>query len=586
MLKAAQAAPGGLRECCEKKIPMCFNDPELVRAVDARNEKMRNHWNRTLNHMGDRGVTCGTRLAAKYWSMKMRLLLFASFMAWRFRLARESSQQLKKALAETEAAHFAFASRGLMLSDAFRRWRRWAADLSFQKSVSALLSRNTGPGRVLAVVSSIEEKRQRLLCMEAFLRWRMILRWRSQSPKTSPPPPSLRPQVAQKFPQKEWSNYPSDLFVYYAPICRVFHATFCAIAVAMTWEDLQQATFLNPAPLGLLRIWHLAGPACCCKARMLARGAELRPDPSWWPELARCHLVAQLRSNEPYLALDRIWALLHQRPEQANAATPEGKPMTLAVKKGCRGAAELLRWHGAVLLPGAANAWLYDAAAAGNLRCLELLLLNSAGRPRETPWASPNARPLKHGGTALDAAEARGHGSCAEVLRKVGGRHSMQRAAELARPEMLRQWLQEGADVEERDGSGATPLWLAAKGGAESTGASEQQRSECIQLLLTAQATVDALPITQETPLMRAAQRGSVAHCQLLLQARANVLRKDRRGKSVVEHAKSSAVRELLQREADAGPGEAGSSGEGTDGPTEVFTTYGFSASDWYPGIQ
>jgi len=32
--------------------------------------------------------------------------------------------------------------------------------------------------------------------------------------------------------------------------------------------------------------------------------------------------------------LDRIWALLHQRPEQANAATPEGKPMTLAVKKG------------------------------------------------------------------------------------------------------------------------------------------------------------------------------------------------------------------------------------------------------------
>lgn len=67
--------------------------------------------------------------------------------------------------------------------------------MSFQKSVSALLSRNTGPGRVLAVVSSIEEKRQRLLCMEAFLRWRMILRWKSQSPKTSPPPPSPRQQV-------------------------------------------------------------------------------------------------------------------------------------------------------------------------------------------------------------------------------------------------------------------------------------------------------------------------------------------------------------------------------------------------------
>lgn len=42
--------------------------------------------------------------------------------------------------------------------------------------------------------------------------------------------------------------------------------------------------------------------------------------------------------QEPYLALDRIWALLHQRPEQANAATPEGKPMTLAVKKGTESA--------------------------------------------------------------------------------------------------------------------------------------------------------------------------------------------------------------------------------------------------------
>ena len=27
----------------------------------------------------------------------------------------------------------------------------------------------------------------------------------------------------------------------------------------------------------------------CCKARVLTKGAELRPDPSWWPELGRCH---------------------------------------------------------------------------------------------------------------------------------------------------------------------------------------------------------------------------------------------------------------------------------------------------------
>ena len=43
----------------------------------------------------------------------------------------------------------------------------------------------------------------------------------------------------------------------------------------------------------------------------------------------------------------------------------------------------------------------------------------------------------------------------------------------------------------------------------------------------------------------------------------------------------------LLDLSAFRDSGEAGSSGEGTDVfPTEVFTTYGFSASDWYPGIQ
>ena len=39
--------------------------------------------------------------------------------------------------------------------------------------------------------------------------------------------------------------------------------------------------------------------------------------------------------------------------------------MTLSVKRGFRGAAELLRLHGAVLSPGAANGVLYEAAAAG-----------------------------------------------------------------------------------------------------------------------------------------------------------------------------------------------------------------------------
>lgn len=69
----------------------------------------------------------------------------------------------------------------------------------------------------------------------------------------------------------------------------------------------------------------------CSKKVFMPCFIEYLGDIFWWNAST---VFRPVWLQEPYLALDRIWALLHQRPEQANAATPEGKPMTLAVKKG------------------------------------------------------------------------------------------------------------------------------------------------------------------------------------------------------------------------------------------------------------
>lgn len=316
-----------------------------------------------------------------------------------------------------------------------------------------------------------------------------------------------------------------------------------------SWRDLQQAVFLRPAQC-LLRVWQFAGPACCFKAKLLARGAGPADPPGeeWWPDLGKCHLLAQLRPG--LLSLDRLWAAIRARPEDVNTATPDGRPLTIAVQKGCRGAAELLRKSGAVLTCAGADGLLRESAKGGNVEALQLLLFETSGCLRKEPWASLNARPVKHGGTPLDVAVSQNQQECVELLLKAGGRRSLHRAAELAMPSMVRAWLSEGAAVEECDSSGATPLLLAAKGRGRTA-----ERTECLQLLLRAEAVVDALPITQVTPLMHAASRGVREHCELLLEARADCHCRDRNGRQPIDHAATEDVRALLSAAMSAGQG-------------------------------
>lgn len=339
--------------------------------------------------------------------------------------------------------------------------------------------------------------------------------------------------------------------------------------MAASPNELCEALFLAPGPAGLLQVWKFAGPACCCKAMTVASGAgpaskmcrkrfgvpSLMPLLEWWPELARSSLIAQLRhhaDSQRFIALDRAAIAITARPDLVNVTTPDGKPLPIAVRKGCRAIAELLIHAGAAFNCGAAEKLLHESAASGNAAAIGLLLLDSHGHPRDEPWASLNARPFKHGGTALDVAKVRGHVECANLLRRAGGRHSLHQAAELALPEIVRAWLQEGSDVDERDSSGSTPLSLAARGERHATRAedasvaSENRRSECLQLLLSFKATVDALPITQETPLMEAVAKGCMSHCTLLLEARADPCVRDRHGRSALDRATDPELMKLL----------------------------------------
>lgn len=342
-------------------------------------------------------------------------------------------------------------------------------------------------------------------------------------------------------------------------------------------RELLAAVFLNPGPAGLLHIWEYAGPSCCCKASVLALGAGpvanagrggLLGEPSalpwreWWPGLAQCSLMEQLRcsSVEKDLSLDIAWVAIRARPELVNTTTPEGKPLLAFVLQGRRDVAELLRRSGALLSRRVADELLYEAAARGDVGLVDLLLFDSHGIVRQEPWAFVNAQPKRHGGTALDAAVGRGQTACVELLRRTGGRHSLHWSARHALPADLAAWLADGACADERDSSGATPLWLAVRGTklllrvpvelfkceVKSEGGSETPRDHCVRLLLEARAAVDVLPITMETPLLVAAASGDLRRCSQLLEACADPMVCDRDGRTVLSRAANNSVHELL----------------------------------------
>jgi len=212
----------------------------------------------------------------------------------------------------------------------------------------------------------------------------------------------------------------------------------------------QHAAFFFPSDAGLLGLWQFAGPACCHKAAGLSRGAgpgarrrggpwDVRRGWRWedsWPQLAKGNdLSSQLqvpRDGEEW-SLDKAWASVHADPPAVGRRTPQGRPLAVAVRRGRRELAELLRRSGAILTCREADSLLHEAAGEGNAAAVEVLLCDGRGAIRDSPWADPNAILSGCEETALDAAVAGGHDGCAEVLRRAGGRHSPDRLTAILR---------------------------------------------------------------------------------------------------------------------------------------------------------
>lgn len=172
--------------------------------------------------------------------------------------------------------------------------------------------------------------------------------------------------------------------------------------------------------------------------------------------------------------------------------------------------------------------------------------------------ADANAR-LKDGSTPLFWAAVRGQAEAVKVLKAHGAKETLTIAAILGEKQAAQRLLNAGADVDERDISGSTPLMAAARNG----------NLEIAGLLLDKGADVEAISRYGWTALMEAAWSGKLDAARLLLDRGANADTKDEYGRTalmrVVETGNIEMVKLLLDRGSDARAAE-------TDGWTAMRT--------------
>jgi len=127
-------------------------------------------------------------------------LMRRTFIAWKQHVLETAGKRVQ---AHSHRAHF-FLVRGLnensslkascLVNKAFATWRRFTANAIHQRTVDSMrkmameTSGSHGPGRVLSVVSAIEEQRSWLILWEAFARWGSAVKSARGMPTPNAPP--------------------------------------------------------------------------------------------------------------------------------------------------------------------------------------------------------------------------------------------------------------------------------------------------------------------------------------------------------------------------------------------------------------
>lgn len=201
-------------------------------------------------------------------------------------------------------------------------------------------------------------------------------------------------------------------------------------------------------------------------------------------------------------------------------------PLILAIKRENIKAIRTLIAAGAGVNIIARSSPITVAAERDNLEIINILLENKADVNQNIA-----------GTTALHRASAQGNVATVEALIAAGAAvnatNQLHKQTPLfdcittASPEVVKILLKHKADVNHKDMDGNTALHYAAADGLTSI----------VHFLITAGASVEAINNEQQTPLIMAVENTHLNAIKLLLQNNANVVHKDKTGKTALFHA-------------------------------------------------
>ena len=260
----------------------------------------------------------------------------------------------------------------------------------------------------------------------------------------------------------------------------------------------------------------------------LDRGANIERRIGYWAPLA-----IAIMNDQPQIA-----RLLIERGANIEAQDEDGRtPLHFAVQHARLEMVRLLLDRGANVNARASKSGATPICQIGNAQIVQLLLDHGAHADDRLPDAD----------TALMAAANLGQADTIRLLLKHGARindgtswsgNAVMSTVSHLRTEALSALIESGADLDRHsgsNGSGSTPLILAAAGNKYLPDLTEDQYVRFITLLLDGGAAIDAVAVPDgQSALIAAAEKGRTGIIRLLLDHGANPDLADRKGNTAL----------------------------------------------------